>query len=445
MITPAHLARYALTGSLLGCLAAAPPLLPPTPPLEQPRQSTDDPAAHILKFDPIDLNFGQLHRGDKVVGTVTLTNTSDSPISINRAFATCGCTVPVVPEEPIGPGESVEVEIEYRAQNPGAISSTVQFFLDDSLGAAAMTVSAEVLQPIEVTPGVFEPLFESDLTLTLTSTDGTEFQIYGVEPDVVTGADKVSRVTHEVTIDAAKAKAIDRPFNSIRFYVDHGRTSVVFLRSSKIQMTAQTQQMVQWARGSGAIEDLEQILNDGGEIDRPDSNGRTPLMFAAQGGQIERALILLEQGADVNAQRPDGETPLMSGAKAPDGSVETLRVLIDAGADVIARYQYGRTALFWAARSGSVDRLQFLLDAGSDINVRGPYEETELIAAVKSRNIAKVRALVEAGAEVAALDSGGRDALEHARAALAYSRGPAAEPVREIIRYLEQRGAASGG
>jgi hypothetical protein len=409
------------------------------PPTVPPQRMEENVAAGLLKVEPQTIELGEIHRGEKFTREVTLTNISDLPLTIVRAFATCGCTVPEIPEEPIQPGESVVVDVEYLAQNPGETDTLVQFFLEEREGSVTLHVTARVLHPVIVEPASFDPLFENDLPLTLISTDGSEFQIYAVEPDVAKPYEKAPAVRHEVVIDATKAAALRRPFNTIRFYVDHKRTSVVFLRSSKIETTTQTQRIINWAKGAGEVDTLEGLILDGAEVDRPDANGRTPLMYAAQAGQTERALLLIEHGIDVNAMRADGETALMAGAKSPEGNTATLEALVEAGADVNARDQFGRTALFWCARSGDLARLQWLLDAGADINVPGPFRETELIAAVKSRSLAKVRALVEAGADVRAADANGRDAAFHARAATAYSRGPQLEEVRKIISYLEEQ------
>lgn len=408
----------------------------------QPPALTDEKESLHLKVEPAIVELGAIHRGDKFSREVTLINISTVPVTVMRAFATCGCTVPSIPEDPIPPGGSVKVGIEYLAQNPGEADTRVQFFLADQMGVASLNVTATVMQPVLIEPANFDPLFETDLKLVLTSTDGSEFQIYAVEPDVAMPLGDGAAVRHEVVIDAAKAAALRKPFNTIRFYVDHKRTSVVFLRSSKIETTTQTHRITRWASGEGEVSAFDGILDDGAEVNRPDSNGRTPLMYAAQAGQAERALLLIEHDAEVNAMRADGETALMAAAKSRDGNVETLQLLIDSGADVNTRDQFGRTALFWCARSGDVQRLRFLLDAGADINVPGPFNETELIAAVKSRRLDKVQALVEAGADIMAADSSGRDAIFHSRAAIAYSRGADQEHVREIIAYLETHAKA---
>lgn len=42
-------------------------------------------------------------------------NLSDSAVSIYGASATCGCTVPVYPKDPIYPGDTVRVLVEFDA------------------------------------------------------------------------------------------------------------------------------------------------------------------------------------------------------------------------------------------------------------------------------------------------------------------------------------------
>ena len=47
-------------------------------------------------------------------GTVDLTNNGDATVQIKKAVASCGCTTPNWPREPIGPGETAEMEITLK-------------------------------------------------------------------------------------------------------------------------------------------------------------------------------------------------------------------------------------------------------------------------------------------------------------------------------------------
>ena len=54
-------------------------------------------------------------------------NTGDGPLVIHQAIASCGCTVPQYPKEPIKPGESGEVTVTYNGAGkfPGHFRKTI--------------------------------------------------------------------------------------------------------------------------------------------------------------------------------------------------------------------------------------------------------------------------------------------------------------------------------
>ena len=59
----------------------------------------------------------------------------------------------------------------------------------------------------------------------------------------------------------------------------------------------------------------------------------TPLHIAASGNDLQKVVLLLEKGAEVNARNTDGVTPLMYAARNPWGKrAEIIQLLYDAGA-----------------------------------------------------------------------------------------------------------------
>ena len=74
--------------------------------------STDAPA---MSFKETEHDFGALKDGEVVRHTFTFTNTGKSPLVIESATSTCGCTVPEVPKEPIAPGAEGKIEVEFNS------------------------------------------------------------------------------------------------------------------------------------------------------------------------------------------------------------------------------------------------------------------------------------------------------------------------------------------
>lgn len=60
-------------------------------------------------------NFGKVTDGEKVVITFHFKNTGTNPLVIANVTASCGCTVPAKPEEPIAPGQEGKITAEFNS------------------------------------------------------------------------------------------------------------------------------------------------------------------------------------------------------------------------------------------------------------------------------------------------------------------------------------------
>lgn len=69
-------------------------------------------------------NFGNVFYPSDNKYTFKFKNTGDQPLIIEKATASCGCTVPNKPEEPIMPGEIGEMDVIFRPKS-GQVGQTV--------------------------------------------------------------------------------------------------------------------------------------------------------------------------------------------------------------------------------------------------------------------------------------------------------------------------------
>lgn len=69
-----------------------------------------------MTFAETDFNFGTVLEGEKVSHTYKFTNTGNEPLILSNAQGSCGCTVPKWPREPIPPGESADIVVEFNSQ-----------------------------------------------------------------------------------------------------------------------------------------------------------------------------------------------------------------------------------------------------------------------------------------------------------------------------------------
>ena len=97
-----------------------------------------------------------------------------------------------------------------------------------------------------------------------------------------------------------------------------------------------------WAAGAGRVELVRHLLERGAQLDRPDASRRTPFFHAVLGDQRETAQLLLDAGAAVDPADEFGDTPLMLACAKGYGEMAAL--LLERGANPDARNQEGRTA-----------------------------------------------------------------------------------------------------
>ena len=82
-------------------------------PLTENKVFTD--STTVLAIDTV-YNFGKITDGESVTYNFRFKNTGNKPLIIADAVASCGCTVPEKPTEPIKPGETGFLKVVFNSQ-----------------------------------------------------------------------------------------------------------------------------------------------------------------------------------------------------------------------------------------------------------------------------------------------------------------------------------------
>jgi ankyrin repeat protein len=163
---------------------------------------------------------------------------------------------------------------------------------------------------------------------------------------------------------------------------------------------------------------VERLLKSGARAATQNRYGASPLGEAAKAANAKIVALLLKAGAAVDAANKDGETALMLAART--GSKEVMGQLIAAGANVNAHEAWrDQTALMWAAEGGYADLVKLLISHGADVHARAATNDwgsqitnepraqyrptgglTPLLYAARSGCLECVRAILAAGESV---------------------------------------------
>lgn len=77
--------------------------------------AADPENAPVIKFEKNSYDFGKIQEGEKVTYNFKFKNTGKSPLIISNATASCGCTIPEFPHEPIAPGASGVIKVVFNS------------------------------------------------------------------------------------------------------------------------------------------------------------------------------------------------------------------------------------------------------------------------------------------------------------------------------------------
>ena len=133
------------------------------------------------------------------------------------------------------------------------------------------------------------------------------------------------------------------------------------------------------------------LIESGAELNKPDSQGMTPLAAAISHEQPVVAKYLVDAGASLSARTSTGSYPLIEATKK--GYHHLVENLIRGGAEVNSQDRLGRTALHSAVANGRRRTVEVLLQAGADPFIQD-IDGIDSILMAKSKRYESIQAVL---------------------------------------------------
>ena len=173
--------------------------------------------------------------------------------------------------------------------------------------------------------------------------------------------------------------------------------------------TKDTNTMLHYASGVGAIESMKTLISLGANVDNTNSYFQTSLHYILEinaNKKTESVKILLDGNANVNLQETNGNTPLhlslINASKSQDYS-KVIDMLLEKNANVNITNKNNEIALNIAVKNNDYNNSLKLINKGSDVNHIDKYYNP-LHIAIKNNNTALAKALIENGANISLRD-----------------------------------------
>jgi|SRR6185312_834353 len=104
-------------------------------------------AEDVIKFKELSYDFGKIKQGTPVKHDFVFTNISNSPVIIESAVPSCGCTTPFKPEGAIQKGKDDKITAEYNAAAVGTFNKNITIKVAGVDEPLQLKITGEVLTP----------------------------------------------------------------------------------------------------------------------------------------------------------------------------------------------------------------------------------------------------------------------------------------------------------
>jgi hypothetical protein len=109
-------------------------------------QPAANPNAPVITFEKTTHDYGTLYKGGDGTCEFKFTNTGVEPLILSNCTASCGCTVPEWPREPILKGKSAAVKVKYDTNRMGPINKTINVTSNASNSPVQLRIVGNIVE-----------------------------------------------------------------------------------------------------------------------------------------------------------------------------------------------------------------------------------------------------------------------------------------------------------
>jgi len=90
-----------------------------------------------IEFAQTEHDFGDIYQGDVVKHVFTFKNTGNMPLVLTNVQTTCGCTAPSWTREPVMPGKSGEISVQFNSEGKSGMQNKVITVFSNAINSQA--------------------------------------------------------------------------------------------------------------------------------------------------------------------------------------------------------------------------------------------------------------------------------------------------------------------
>jgi hypothetical protein len=114
---------------------------------EKKTETPANPNAPKIIFGQESFDFGEVPEGPQVTHEFKFNNTGKEPLVLSNVRASCGCTTPSWPKDPVLPGKEATILVTYNTQGrPGSFTKSVTVTSNAEPNTKVIYIKGEVIK-----------------------------------------------------------------------------------------------------------------------------------------------------------------------------------------------------------------------------------------------------------------------------------------------------------
>lgn len=116
-----------------------------------------------ITFESLEYDYGNIYKGDNGECEFKFKNTGKAPLTITNCRASCGCTVPSWPKDPIAPGKTAVIKVKYDTNRIGTINKSITVSSDAINNSVVLHIKGYISEkPAESVPAQQAPMMKAN-------------------------------------------------------------------------------------------------------------------------------------------------------------------------------------------------------------------------------------------------------------------------------------------
>lgn len=167
----------------------------------------------VITFEKTEHDFGKINEADGKVTTIfTFKNEGMEPLVLSNVRASCGCTTPKWPRQPIEPGQTGEITVTYNPNGrPGRFTKTVTITSNATEPTTRVTIKGEVI-PKPAKPVDNYPVKMGELSLKSKNVNFGKVDDHSTKTQEIEYANQTD---HDITVAILPAKGQEKYLDAV--------------------------------------------------------------------------------------------------------------------------------------------------------------------------------------------------------------------------------------